>query len=150
MIASPCSLPILLGQRIAHPRRVSLAPSRLPLSSPLTAAADASAAPEASPSLYEVLDLSENATAGEIKAAYRRLARSCHPDAADAAGRRGDSSKEFIRIRSAYSTLSDPAKRAKYDREVLALRLLSQRYPPQNHRFSGHSSRRTWETDQCW
>ena len=91
-------------------------------------------------SLYDALGVSLTATSQEIKAAYRRLARTCHPDV-------GASADEFMRIHTAYSTLSDPGKRADYDRAVLGQRSQGRPVSP----FSGgFSRRRTWETDQCW
>ncbi|CAM0911712.1 unnamed protein product [Alopecurus aequalis] len=108
------------------------------------AVAVASAAPAGRFTLYEVLGLRAGATGGEIKAAYRRLARERHPDVAGAAG------DDFIRLHDAYATLSDPDARARYDRDVVA-----QAYAqppasrPSPHSFWGRP-RRTWETDQCW
>lgn len=98
-------------------------------------------------SLYEVLGIRMSASGNEIKAAYRRLARVCHPDAV-AINQKQDSACEFMKIHAAYSTLSDPHKRANYDRD-----LFSQHRPFGSvgamSGFSGYSSR-NWETDQCW
>ncbi|XP_030445059.2 chaperone protein dnaJ 11, chloroplastic-like [Syzygium oleosum] len=100
-------------------------------------------------SLYEVLGIPVGATCQEIKVAYRRLARSCHPDAA-AMDRKGASADEFMRIHAAYSTLSDPEKRAVYDsslfwRRSRPLTVVS------GGGGGGESYRgRNWETDQCW
>jgi DnaJ-class molecular chaperone len=106
----------------------------------------ASAAPTGRRTLYEVLGLRAGATGGEIKAAYRRLARERHPDVV--AGAAGD---DFIRLHDAYATLSDPDARARYDRDVVALAYAQ---PPASRPSSPHSfwgrPRRTWETDQCW
>ncbi|PKA45883.1 Chaperone protein dnaJ 11, chloroplastic [Apostasia shenzhenica] len=156
---APLTRPQFLGRRIAAPRLCSPA-TYLPFRSSRTAAASSSAAdrastarpplPPASSSLYNVLGVDEEATAREIKTAYRRLARDLHPDAAAAAGRSGESADEFMRIHAAYSTLSDPAKRAAYDREIL-VRRLSHRTAPLVYGFSGYGRpRRIWETDQCW
>lgn len=128
-----------------------------------SAAACATASPEtaSSSSLYEVLGISTGATSEEIKAAYRRLARSCHPDVAAAAGgerKSGAGADEFMRVHAAYSTLSDPDKRADYDRRLSR----GIRPPLTMNRFGGLSAspatsssfcrfpRRNWETDQCW
>lgn len=97
----------------------------------------------ASSSLYEILGIAAAASDQEIKAAYRRLARVSHPDVA-AVDRKNSSADEFMKIHAAYSTLSDPEKRASYDRS-----LFRRRQPLTASRFSGYSCR-NWETDQCW
>ncbi|MHA6799882.1 J domain-containing protein [Bounagaea algeriensis] len=58
---------------------------------------------------YELLGLSPEASAAEIKSAYRSLARTMHPDA-------GGTESTFRLLREAYDTLRDPASRARYDR----------------------------------
>jgi molecular chaperone DnaJ len=60
---------------------------------------------------YEVLGLSKNASADEIKKAYRNLARKYHPDVNKEPG----SEAKFKEINEAYSLLSDQQKRAQYD-----------------------------------
>ncbi|KAK2986677.1 hypothetical protein RJ640_020839 [Escallonia rubra] len=103
-------------------------------------------------SLYEVLGIQMGATCQDVKSAYRRLARVLHPDVA-ASGGQGD---EFMKIHAAYSTLSDPEKRADYDRNLFRLQrpasssfAMSAAPASEASRFSGYT-RRTWETDQCW
>jgi molecular chaperone DnaJ len=61
---------------------------------------------------YRELGVSKNASAEEIKKAYRKLARQYHPDRNpdDAAAE-----DRFKRIQQAYDTLSDPEKRKQYD-----------------------------------
>jgi molecular chaperone DnaJ len=61
---------------------------------------------------YEVLGLSRNADAGEIKRAYRTLARKHHPDI----NRESGAEERFKEINEAYEVLSDPDRRATYDR----------------------------------
>jgi molecular chaperone DnaJ len=63
---------------------------------------------------YEVLGVSREATADEIKKAYRRLAREKHPDVN--AHRRDEAEAEFKELGQAYAALSDEQKRARYDR----------------------------------
>lgn len=64
---------------------------------------------------YRVLGLEPTAASDDIKRAFRKLARSCHPDVA---GDDPDAAVQFSRIREAYETLSDPERRAQYDRQV--------------------------------
>ena len=62
--------------------------------------------------LYEVLGVDRNASPADIKSAYRKLVRECHPDYHP-----GDTEKEeqFKRVAVAYEILSDPEKRQQYD-----------------------------------
>lgn len=62
---------------------------------------------------YEALGVSRDASPDDIKSAYRRLARKYHPDVNP-----GDPGAEekFKEIGQAYAILSDPEKRARFDR----------------------------------
>jgi curved DNA-binding protein len=64
-----------------------------------------------SKSLYETLGISENASAEEIKRAYRKLARKYHPDINKDPG----AEEKFKEINAAYEVLSDPEKKKQYD-----------------------------------
>ena len=61
---------------------------------------------------YEVLGVPKNASADELKNAFRNLARKYHPDI----NKEPDSEEKFKEINEAYAVLSDPDKRAAYDR----------------------------------
>lgn len=61
---------------------------------------------------YEVLAVSRNAAEEEIKKSFRRLAKQYHPDANKEQG----AEARFVEINEAYEVLSDPQKRAAYDR----------------------------------
>ncbi|GLU20495.1 hypothetical protein SLE2022_366890 [Rubroshorea leprosula] len=61
---------------------------------------------------YAVLGVSKNASKSEIKSAYRKLARSYHPDVNKEPG----AEQKFKDISNAYEVLSDDEKRSLYDR----------------------------------
>ena len=60
---------------------------------------------------YELMGVPRDATADDIKRAYRRLARKYHPDVSKEA----DAEARFKEIGEAYEVLKDPEKRAAYD-----------------------------------
>ncbi|WP_438433286.1 molecular chaperone DnaJ [Gorillibacterium sp. sgz500922] len=61
---------------------------------------------------YEVLGVAKDASADEIKKAYRKLARQYHPDV----NKEADAEEKFKEINNAYEVLSDDQKRESYDR----------------------------------
>jgi curved DNA-binding protein len=60
---------------------------------------------------YKVLGVERNATAEQIKSAWRRLARKYHPDVS----KEPDAEAHFKEMQEAYEVLRDPEKRAAYD-----------------------------------
>ncbi|GAB1514062.1 DnaJ domain-containing protein [Actinophytocola sp. KF-1] len=58
---------------------------------------------------YELLGVTRDASSSEIRSAYRALAKAMHPDTGGTAG-------AFRLLREAYDTLTDPERRADYDR----------------------------------
>ena len=60
---------------------------------------------------YKTLGVSKNASAEEIKKAYRKLARQHHPDIS----KKPEAEKRFKEINEANEVLSDPEKRKRYD-----------------------------------
>ena len=71
-------------------------------------------------SLYTLLEVERNASSDDIKKSFRKKALVNHPD-------KGGNKEEFQKLQEAYSILSDPAKRAEYDRTGQ----LPQEGPPQ-------------------
>ena len=61
---------------------------------------------------YEVLGVPRDAGDAEIKKAFRKLARELHPDVSDAP----EAGKDFREVAEAFEVLSDPERRATYDR----------------------------------
>ncbi|KAJ3304530.1 hypothetical protein HDV03_002739 [Kappamyces sp. JEL0829] len=57
---------------------------------------------------YECLGLHRNASAAQIKQAYKKRVFECHPD-------RGGNQDEFLRVSQAWAILSDPAKKADWE-----------------------------------
>jgi len=60
---------------------------------------------------YDVLGISKNADASEIKKAYRKMAKKYHPDANDS----HDAEDKFKEVQEAYEVLGDESKKATYD-----------------------------------
>ena len=65
-------------------------------------------------SYYDILGITPGATAGEIKRAFYRLSKRYHPDISPS------TADLFKLINEAYQTLSDPASRLEYDRQMNA------------------------------
>ena len=63
---------------------------------------------------YQTLGVKRDASPDEIKRAFRRLAKEYHPDAHQ--GDKKEAERKFRKIAEAYEVLSDPQKRAQYDR----------------------------------
>lgn len=69
------------------------------------------AKPDEAPTLYAVLGIKQTATVDEIKSAYRRAARTWHPDLCH----EPDAAEQFRIIRHAYDILGDATMLAKYN-----------------------------------
>lgn len=63
---------------------------------------------------YEILGVPRDASAKDIKAAYRKLARQWHPDL-HTGKKKAEAEEKIKRINEAYEVLKDSEKRAKYD-----------------------------------
>lgn len=86
---------------------------------------------------YRVLGVSQEATADDIKKAFRRLARKFHPDLSKEA----DAAARMSEINEAYAALSDPERRAAYDAVARGRRQGEPFAPPEGwnagYEFSG-------------
>jgi molecular chaperone DnaJ len=69
------------------------------------------------PDYYRILRLRENASADEIKRAYRQLAREFHPDLSG-----DEEARAFRDVKEAFDTLGDEERRRRYDRHVSSRR----------------------------
>src|ERR1700748_1967373 len=85
---------------------------------------------------YLLLRLTPVATAEEVRSAYRRRAIELHPDLS------GFGSDPFLELQEAYSVLSDPMRRAIYDREAqeIPIRRTDAARPTQTVIRGGHSA----------
>ena len=62
---------------------------------------------------YQILGVNAGASDDELKKAFRRLARECHPDSDPGNPWAED---EFKELSAAYELLRDPKRRVQYDR----------------------------------
>jgi len=60
---------------------------------------------------YDILGIEKNASADDIKSAYRRLAKKYHPDV----NKTPEAAEKFKEVSEAYGVLSDPTKKGNYD-----------------------------------
>eukprot|EP00246_Nothoceros_aenigmaticus_P003303 TRINITY_DN14357_c0_g1_i1.p1 TRINITY_DN14357_c0_g1~~TRINITY_DN14357_c0_g1_i1.p1 ORF type:complete len:266 (-),score=4.69 TRINITY_DN14357_c0_g1_i1:393-1115(-) len=88
---------------------------------------------------YEVLGVQRNATAKEVKAAYRQLVRRFHPDVA-AEQDKQDSTSRFLQVHQAYAVLSDPQAKAAFDLQLSMHRFQTSGYSTSRQGFPGLST----------
>jgi hypothetical protein len=67
------------------------------------------------PDHYKALGIAPDATPQAVRDAYRRLARTYHPDRYEG---KGDSGATMASINQAYEVLSDPQSRSRYDASI--------------------------------
>lgn len=83
---------------------------------------------------YKILGVSRNASEQEIKSAYRKLARTYHPDVNP---NNKEAEAQFKDINEAYQVLSDKSRREKYDR-------FGQDWQHYQHAGAGHPGGYSW------
>ena len=76
---------------------------------------------------YELLGVPRDADAADIKKAFRRRVRKVHPDTS---AEMTDSGREFIRLKAAYQSLSDPVLRRQYDETLQHVNLWKEKGDP--------------------
>jgi hypothetical protein len=90
-------------------------------------------APTTARTLYQVLMVKQDTPIDEIKAAYRRLARTWHPDVC----KEPDAAEQFQRIQHAWETLRDDKQRRKYN---AGLALEASQHHLKNHERRRHDT----------
>lgn len=103
---------------------------------------------------YDLLGISADGSPDDVRASYRRLALKYHPDVSPP-GAAAENTRRFIEVQEAYETLSDPSRRASYDRALArgVCRLaFSGRRSQSHHAYYHHQEqgersgwRRSWE-----
>jgi molecular chaperone DnaJ len=88
---------------------------------------------------YNTLGVSKNSTPEDIKNAYKRLARTHHPD-------RGGNKEEFQKIQQAYETLSDNDKKSQYDNPGNNMDNMFSSFGGFDHPFFNHHMRNNNQT----
>jgi curved DNA-binding protein len=87
---------------------------------------------------YQVLGVARNASADEIRKAYRKAARKFHPDVSKESG----AEEKFKQAQEAYEVLKDPEKRAAYDQLGANWRQGQQFHPPPEWESAFRGTRR--------
>ena len=93
---------------------------------------------------YTILGVSTHATDLEIKRAYRNLVKRFHPDR-----RSSESSHEqIVLINQAYDILSDPEKRAQYDRGFSTTYVVQEQQEDPREVYRREYKRKRWEREK--
>ncbi|HBK40066.1 MAG: J domain-containing protein [Bacteroidales bacterium] len=99
---------------------------------------------------YNILGVSKNASADDIKKAYRQKARKLHPDLNP---NDKEAHRKFQQLNEANEVLSDPEKRAKYDKygenwkHGEEYEKAQQQYQQQQHQWGGQQGKQTFYTE---
>lgn len=96
----------------------------------------ADANPSEKPTLYAVLGIHKDATADELKIAFRRMAKQWHPDVC----REPNATEQFKAINHAYSILNDSIARGKYDAGLRLEANQKREYDPNVSKFGDYRS----------
>jgi curved DNA-binding protein CbpA len=93
------------------------------------------------PDPYQALGLGADASTADISRAYRRLARVLHPDSQPGDAGTAD---QFRAVSDAYELLSDPARRADWDRRHLRQASSPRRAPGRSAPSQGSAGPQIW------
>lgn len=94
---------------------------------------------------YRTLDVAPDATTGELRAAYLKLARTYHPDTFEGGERRAAEAKMQL-INEAWNVLGTPHRRAEYDRS----RPVADATAGAASQTRGHAHFRPFDVDDPW
>ena len=96
---------------------------------------------------YAILGVAPSASEGEIRVAYRRLARRYHPDLHP---EREDGDARLKELNEAYEVLANPERRARYAAEVARVQVHARPTPPPRARPSRAAPGPPWPTGDSW
>ena len=94
---------------------------------------------------YQVIGVSKESTTSDIRKAYYKLSRTCHPDKN---GGCPEATKQFQALAEAYETLSDDEKRTEYDHNLLMEAAAQERWGTTQHANQGFGD--TQDAYQAW
>jgi DnaJ-domain-containing protein 1 len=94
---------------------------------------------------YEALGIQQDAPQGDIKSAYRRAARTWHPDVCDDE----NANEMFLRVQAAYEMLKDPLMRKRYDMGLALTAKLDQCEEDVPNR-RGELEAASWQGREAW
>ncbi|KAL6854601.1 DnaJ domain-containing protein [Trichoderma novae-zelandiae] len=100
------------------------------------------------PDYYAILEVTEKASAAQIRDAYKRAALKTHPDrVANNSPERAQRTRRFQLVNDAYYTLSDPTRRAEYDIQRTSYRRPTASDPFQESEDTSGQSFYSWAWD---
>ena len=93
---------------------------------------------------YKIFEVSNDADISKLRSAFRRKAKSCHPDLFQhvTPEERKNLQKKFIRLSQAYETLADPKKRELFDLRLKKYGTMQRQNDKENRKTSSSFSRR--------
>ena len=90
--------------------------------------------------LYEILEVSENASKDVIEKVYKVLAKKYHPDLQSLPSEKEKAEEKMKEINEAYYILSDEEKRKKYDLELANKRIIQENRTSNNNYYTNNTN----------